>query len=109
MKKIVLFASLAILASCNSGTSSEFDYCQYATKKPDYSFFQSGDVIEKCTVADPKTKNSEEAGYKSVSHTATLELSIKNSAGEIRTNKRWLQIMGSGSDDLVVVQNKSMQ
>lgn len=110
MNKLFLSAFLVILASCNSGPSADFDYCQYATKSPDYSFFFKGDVIEKCSVLEPQTKNTEEAGYKSVSHTAKLELSIKDSKGEVRSNKRWIQIIGGDGDtSFTVVQNKTVQ
>ena len=104
---MALIASLAMFASCNSNTSSGFDYCQYATKSPDYSFFFKGDVIDKCTVLEPQTKNTEEAGYKSVSHTAKLELSIKDLKGEVRVNKRWIQVMGDGVE-FTVLQNKTI-
>ena len=109
-KQIILMATFFLMVSCNSGssTSSDIDYCKYATKKTDYSFFFKGDVIEKCTVTEPQTKTSEEAGYKSISHTAKLELNIKNSKGEVRSNKRWIQIMGDG-DKFNVIQNKTIQ
>ena len=113
MKKLLLFSALLILTSCKSNSgpvASDFDFCHYATKNSDYSFFFKGDVIEKCTVLEPKTTNSEDAGYKSVGHTAKLELSIKNSSGEVRVNKRWIQIIrGDGDSKFSVIQNKTIQ
>jgi hypothetical protein len=103
---LCLITSIAFLTSCNSGPSSEFDYCKYATKNSDYSYFFKGDVIDKCTVIEPKSVPSEEGGYKSIGHTATLELTIKDSKGEIRTNKRWIQLMDPGGE-IAVIQNKT--
>ncbi len=110
MKTSILFViTFAVVTSFNSAISADVDYCKFATKKSDYSFFFKGDVIEKCTVTEPKTKSTEEGGYKSNSHTANLALTIKNAKGEVRTNKRWIQIMDSGSNDFYVVQNKTMK
>lgn len=109
MKNLMaLIATLAVLASCNSNTNADFDFCKYATKNSDYSFFFKGDVIQKCSVLEPQTKNTEEAGYKSVSHTAKLELSIKDLKGEVRVNKRWIQVMGDGVE-FTVLQNKTIK
>jgi len=107
--RILLAVSFYILATLSSVSAAGVDYCKFATKKSDYSFFFKGDVVEKCAVTNPKTKTSDEGGYKSSSHTANLELTIKNAKGEVRTNRRWIQIMDSGSNDFYVVQNKTMK
>ena len=106
--KFLLISFLSIIASCNSSTSADFDFCKYATKNSDYSFFFKGDVIDKCDVKEPKSKSIDEGGYKSINHSATLELSIKNSSGEVRVNKRWIQVMGDGVE-FTVLQNKTIQ
>lgn len=106
MKTSLFFlATIAIISSFNTAISADVDYCKFATKKSDFSFFFKGDVIDKCTVSEAQTKSTNEGGYKSNSHTAKLDLSIKNAKGEIRSNKRWIQIVDSGNNDFVVVKN----
>lgn len=110
MKTSILFtAAFAIFSATNLALSADVDYCKFATKKSDYSFFFKGDLIEKCNITDAKTKSTDEGGYKSNSHTAKLELIIKNAKGEVRTNKRWIQITDSGNNDFIVIQNKTMK
>ncbi len=110
MKKSILFAaSFAIFAATNFAMGADVDYCKFATKKSDYSFFFKGDLIEKCTISEAKTKSTNEGGYKSNSHTAKLDLTIKNAKGEARANKRWIQITDSGNNDFMVIQNKTLK